>query len=98
MRDGVVVHEFDTTYEPNWYGLMSFNDDGNAYEVFVDDVRVYRKKASPKGWMWSDHFPWAYCDDEANWLYFGLAPDKSGLPGMIYWNANKQEWNNYSAN
>ena len=98
LRDGVVVHEFDTTYEPNWYGLMSFNDEGNAYEVFVDDVRVYRKKASPQGWMWSDHFPWAYSDDEANWLYFGLAPDKSGLPGMIYWNANKQEWNNYSAN
>ena len=28
LRDGTVILEFDTTYDPNWYGFMSFNDEG----------------------------------------------------------------------
>ena len=97
LRDDEIILDFDTTYEPNWYGLISFNDEGKAYEVFVDEIRIYRKHSSPKGWMWSDHFPWVYSNEELNWLYFGLAPDKFGQPGMIYWNSNKQDWKNYSS-
>ena len=69
LRDDEIILDFDTTYEPNWYGLISFNDEGKAYEVFVDEIRIYRKHSSPKGWMWSDHFPWVYSNEELNWLY-----------------------------
>ena len=43
LRDGTVILEFDSTYDPNWYGFMSFNDEGNPYEVYVDNVRVLRE-------------------------------------------------------
>jgi hypothetical protein len=33
-----------------------------------------------KGWMWFDHYPWVYSDQEKNWLYF--LPSGSNL--MIY--------------
>ena len=46
LRDGTVILEFDTTYDPNWYGFMSFNDEGNPYEVFVDNVRVLRRSTT----------------------------------------------------
>jgi hypothetical protein len=33
-----------------------------------------------KGWMWFDHYPWVYSDQEKNWLYF--LPSGSKL--MVY--------------
>ena len=98
MLNDEVVLEFETSYNPNWYGFFAFNDqdpDWKEYKTYVDNVRVLRKKSYPQGWMWMDYYPWAYSHESNSWLYFQLAKDTDGQPGMIYWDTATKDWDIY---
>jgi hypothetical protein len=98
MLNDEVVLEFETTYNPNWYGFYAFNDqDPNwkEYKTYVDNVRVLRKKSHPQGWMWTEYYPWAYSYETGGWLYFELAKDSAGNPVMNYYDHNSGSWDLY---
>ena len=61
----------------------------------ADNVRVYRKKNHPVGWMWTDYYPWAYSHETGNWVYFELAKDSLGDPVMNYWDSETEQWDIY---
>ena len=42
-----------------------------------------------------DYYPWAYSAETGNWLYFQLAKDVDGLPGMIFWDESTNAWDLY---
>ena len=98
MLNDEVVLEFETTYNPNWYGFYAFNDqdpDWKEYKTYVDNVRVLRKKSHPQGWMWTEYYPWAYSHETGGWLYFELAKDSAGKPVMNYYDHNTKAWDLY---
>ena len=98
MLNDEVVLEFETTYNPNWYGFYAFNDqdpDWKEYKTYVDNVRVLRKKNYPQGWMWTDYYPWVYSHETGEWLYFELAKDTDGNPVMNYYDHKTGSWDLY---
>ena len=97
--DGEIRYEgVAGTFNTDMFFLNGFNDyqgQGLAFELTVDNVRVLRKKSYPQGWMWMDYYPWAYLYESNSWLYFQLAKDMDGQPGMIYWDTATKEWDIY---
>ena len=97
--DGEIRYEgVAGTFNTDMFFLNGFNDyqgQGLAFELTVDNVRVLRKKSYPQGWMWMDYYPWAYSYESNSWLYFQLAKDMDGQPGMIYWDTATKEWDIY---
>jgi len=100
--DGDEVKSVDAlNFSPDMIGVGAFHDrwDENSdgsYAFEFESIQVLKKPTHPQGWMWADYYPWAYSHDESDWLYFGLARDKAGVPGMIYWNANSDAWKHYT--
>ena len=100
--DGDEIKSVETSnFSPDMIGLGAFHDRGDensdgSYAFEFESVQVLKKPTHPQGWMWADYYPWAYSHDETDWLYFGLARDKAGAPGMIYWNANADAWKHYT--
>ena len=97
--DGEIRYEgVAGTFNTDMFFLNGFNDyqgQGLAFELTVDNVRVLRKKSYPQGWMWMDYYPWAYSYESNSWLYFQLAKDMDGQPGMIYWDTATKDWDIY---
>ena len=97
--DGEIRYEgVAGTFNTDMFFLNGFNDyqgQGLAFELTVDNVRVLRKKSYPQGWMWMDYYPWAYSYESNSWLYFQLAKDTDGQPGMIYWDTATKDWDIY---
>ncbi|MDA8805977.1 hypothetical protein N9N55_02015 [Opitutales bacterium] len=97
--DGEIRYEgVAGTFNTDMFFLNGFNDyqgQGLAFELTVDNVRVLRKKSYPQGWMWMDYYPWAYSYESNSWLYFQLAKDADGQPGMIYWDTATKDWDIY---
>lgn len=100
--DGDEIKSLGTSnFSPDMIGVGAFHDrwDENghgSYAFEFESVQVLKKPTHPQGWMWADYYPWAYSHDENDWLYFGLARDKTGVPGMIYWNAKADAWKHYT--
>ena len=97
--DGEIRYESVAgTFNTDMFFLNGFNDyqgQGLAFDLTVDNVRVLRKKSYPQGWMWMDYYPWAYSQESNSWLYFQLAKDADGQPGMIYWDTATKDWDIY---
>ena len=97
--DGEIRYQGEAgTFNTDMFYINGFNDyqsQGLAFELTADNVRVLRKKTYPKGWMWMDYYPWAYSAETGNWLYFKLAKDVDGLPGMIFWDESTNAWDLY---
>jgi len=51
----------------------------------------YYSKANPKNWMWFDHYPWVYSNEEQDWLYF----HPSGGT-LMYWSNKGQAWRQFN--
>ena len=47
--------------------------------------------ANPRDWMWFDHYPWVYSNEEKDWLYF--MPSGGTL---MYFSNNHQSWRKFS--
>jgi hypothetical protein len=82
-------------FSPNMIGLGAFHDEAEPFEILVENIRVLRKKSHPQGWMWTDHYPWAYSYETGGWLYFELAKDLDGNPVMNYYDHNSGTWDLY---
>jgi hypothetical protein len=51
----------------------------------------YYSKVNPKDWMWFDHYPWVYSNEQQDWLYF----HPSG--GTLMYFSNKgQAWRQFN--
>ena len=75
--------------------IRAENESDLDFSVFVQNVRIFRKKSYPKGWMWTDYYPWAYSHETGGWLYFELAKDSDGTPVMNYYDHNSGSWDLY---
>jgi len=75
--------------------IRAQNEQNLDFSVYLRNVRVLRKKSYPQGWMWMDYYPWAYSYESNSWLYFQLAKDTDGQPGMIYWDTATKDWDIY---
>ena len=97
--DGEIRYETVAgTFNTDMFYINGFNDyqsQGLAFELTADNVRVYRKKNHPVGWMWTDYYPWAYSHETGNWVYFELAKDSLGDPVMNYWDSETEQWDIY---
>ncbi len=51
----------------------------------------YYSKVNPKDWMWFDHYPWVYSEEEGDWLYF--YPSGGTL---MYWSNKGQAWRQFN--
>ena len=51
----------------------------------------YYSKVNPKNWMWFDHYPWVYSEEEGDWLYF--YPSGGTL---MYWSNKGQAWRQFN--
>jgi len=51
----------------------------------------YYAKVNPKDWMWFDHYPWVYSQEEQGWLYF----HPSGGT-LMYWSNKGQAWRQFN--
>ena len=97
--DGEIKYEADAgTFITDMFFLNAFNDfqgQGLAFQLDADNVRVLRKKSYPKGWMWTEFYPWAYSYETGDWIYFELAKDTQGQPVMNYWDKQTNQWDIY---
>ena len=51
----------------------------------------YYSKVNPKDWMWFDHYPWVYSNEEQDWLYFHPS---GGI--LMYWSNKGQAWRQFN--
>ena len=51
----------------------------------------YYSKVNPKDWMWFDHYPWVYSNEEQDWLYF----HPSGGT-LMYWSNKGHAWRQFN--
>ena len=51
----------------------------------------YYAKVNPKDWMWFDHYPWVYSQEEQGWLYFYPSGGK-----LLYWSNKGQAWRQFN--
>jgi hypothetical protein len=51
----------------------------------------YYSKVNPKDWMWFDHYPWVYSQEEQEWLYFYPSGGK-----LLYWSNKGQAWRQFN--
>ena len=78
-------------------GLGSVADNGvNQVSMLYFTTRAaaeeyYYSKVNPKNWMWFDHYPWVYSEEEGDWLYF--YPSDGTL---IYWSNKGQAWRQFN--
>jgi hypothetical protein len=75
--------------------IRAQNEQNLDFSAYLRNVRVLRKKSYPQGWMWMDYYPWVYSHQSNSWVYFQLAKDTDGQPGMIYWDTATKDWDIY---
>jgi len=51
----------------------------------------YYSKVNPKSWMWFDHYPWVYSEEEQGWLYFYPSGGK-----LLYYSNKSQVWREFN--
>jgi len=51
----------------------------------------YYSKVNPKSWMWFDHYPWVYSEEEQGWLYFYPSGGK-----LMYYSNKSQVWREFN--
>ena len=93
--NGELIKEYDFSRGNEKFVIRAQNEQNKDFSAYLRNVRVLRKKSYPQGWMWMDYYPWAYSYDSNSWLYFQLAKDVDGQPGMIYWDTATKDWDIY---
>ena len=61
------------------------------FTTFAAAEEYYYSKVNPKNWMWFDHYPWVYSEEEGDWLYF--YPSGGTL---MYWSNKGQAWRQFN--
>jgi hypothetical protein len=90
-----IVKDYSYKRGSETFLIRAENETNLDFSSYIQNVRVLRKKSYPQGWMWMDYYPWAYSHESDSWLYFQLAKDVDGQPGMIYWDTATKDWDIY---
>ena len=88
-------NETELMYFEPWNNLWSQNLDLNFTDQRVFSADSELNKTYPKGWMWTEYYPWAYSYETGGWLYFELAKDTDGKPVMNYYDYSTGSWDLY---
>jgi hypothetical protein len=88
-------NETELMYLEPWSNLYSQNLDLNFTDQRVFSADSELNKTYPKGWMWTEYYPWAYSYETGGWLYFELAKDTDGNPVMNYYDHSTGSWDLY---
>ena len=78
-------------------GVDSVADNGvNQVDQWFFTTRAaaeefYYSKVNPKDWMWFDHYPWVYSNEEQDWLYFYPSGSK-----LLYWSNKGKAWRQFN--
>ena len=81
----------------NDQGVESVADNGiNQVDQWFFTTRsaaeeYYYSKVNPKDWMWFDHYPWVYSEEEQGWLYFYPSGSK-----LLYYSNKNKAWREFS--
>ena len=77
-------------------GVDSVADNGiNQVDQWFFTTRAaaeefYYSKVNPKDWMWFDHYPWVFSNEEQDWLYFYPSGSK-----LLYWSNKGKAWRQF---
>jgi hypothetical protein len=83
VENGVIVTADDSSFP--------LSDTSRFFTTRTAAEEYYYSKANPKNWMWFDHFPWVYSEEEGDWLYF--YPSGGTL---MYWSNKSQAWRQFN--
>ena len=83
----------EMAYFQSWRNSWTKNDDleFNNRRVFA----LEPQKNYPKGWLWTEHLPWAFSFETGGWLYIELAKDVDCNPVMNYYDYETESWDLY---
>jgi hypothetical protein len=83
VENGVIVTADDSSFP--------LSDTSKFFTTRTAAEEYYYSKANPKDWMWFDHYPWVYSEEEGDWLYF--YPSGGTL---MYWSNKSQAWRQFN--
>jgi hypothetical protein len=83
VENGVITTADDSSFP--------LSDNSKFFTTREAAEEYYYSKANPKDWMWFDHYPWVYSEEEGDWLYF--YPSGGTL---MYWSNKSQAWRQFN--
>jgi hypothetical protein len=83
VENGVIVTADDSSFP--------LTDTSRFFTTRTAAEEYYYAKVNPKDWMWFDHYPWVYSEEEGDWLYF--YPSGGTL---MYWSNKGQAWRQFN--
>ncbi|MDC0369296.1 hypothetical protein OAN13_06330 [Opitutales bacterium] len=83
VENGVIVTADDSSFP--------LSDTSRFFTTRAAAEEFYYSKVNPKNWMWFDHYPWVYSEEEGGWLYF--YPSGGTL---MYWSNKGQAWRQFN--
>lgn len=90
-------NETELEYFESWSGALKASSDLNYTDqrIFETPSLEFPQKSYPKGWMWTEFYPWAYSYETGDWIYFELGKDAQGQAVMNYWDRQTNQWDIY---
>jgi len=82
VENGVIVTADDSSFP--------LSDTSRFFTTRAAAEEYYYSKANPKNWMWFDHYPWVYSEEEQDWLYFYASGGT-----LMYWSNKSQAWRQF---
>ena len=83
VESGVIVTADDSSFP--------LSDTSRFFTTRAAAEEYYYSKVNPKSWMWFDHYPWVYSQEEQGWLYFYPSGGK-----LLYWSNKGQAWRKFN--
>ena len=82
VENGVIVTADDSSFP--------LSDTSRFFTTRAAAEEYYYAKVNPKDWMWFDHYPWVYSEEEGDWLYFYASGGT-----LMYWSNKSQAWRQF---
>ena len=83
VENGVITTADDSSFP--------LSDTSKFFTTRAAAEEYYYAKVNPKDWMWFDHYPWVYSQEEQGWLYFYPSGGK-----LLYWSNQGQAWREFN--
>jgi len=82
VENGVITTADDSTFP--------LSDTSQWFTTRAAAEEYYYSKVNPKSWMWFDHYPWVYSNEEQGWLYFYPSGGK-----LMYYSNKSEVWREF---
>ena len=83
VENGVITTADDSSFP--------LSDTSKFFTTRAAAEDFYYSKVNPKDWMWFDHYPWVYSNEEQDWLYFYPSGSK-----LLYWSNKGKAWRQFN--